>query len=84
QECPQAEYTGIAFEVGTVPMQEVIGALRQDQWFENQPSAPAADRAAARRRMRDTFYTDTAQWKHQVVDQGLDVAGAALRGLAGP
>jgi hypothetical protein len=34
--------------------------------------------------MRDTFYTDTAQWKHQVVDQGLDVAGAALRGLAGP
>ena len=83
EECPRAEYTGIAFEVGTVPMQEVIGALRQDQWYENNPAAPAADRAAARQRMRDTFYTDTPHWKQQVLAQGLDVAGAALRGLAG-
>ncbi len=82
EECAQAEYTGIAFEVGTVPMAEVIAALRQDQWFENHPAAPAADRAAARRRMRDTFYTDTPQWKQQVVEQVLRVARQATAGLA--
>lgn len=83
EECPQAEYTGIALEVGTVPLNELTAALRQDQWFENHPGAPAADRAAARRLMRDTFYTDTPQWKQRVVEQGLKVASAAVRGLAG-
>ena len=81
EECAQAEYTGIAFEVGTVPMHEVIGALRQDQWFENHPDAAATDRTAARRRMRDTFYTDTPLWKQQVVEQGLRTARQAIAGL---
>lgn len=83
EECAQAEYTGIAFEVGTVAMDDVIAALRQDQWYENHPSAPAADRAAARRRMRDTFYTDTPLWKQQVLEQGLRTALQGLAGLAG-
>ncbi len=82
EECPQAEYTGIALEYGTVPMAEVTDALREDQWFENHPEAEPARRAAARRRMRDAFYTDTAEWKQRIVEQGLERAKQALAGLA--
>ena len=45
EECAQAEYTGIALEYGTVPLMEVIDALRADQWLENHPEAGAAQRA---------------------------------------
>ncbi len=82
QECPQAQYTGIALEYGTQPMDEVTGALREDQWYENHPEAPLELRAAARRRMRDAFYTDTAAWKQRVVEQGVDAARQAVAGLA--
>lgn len=78
---PQAEYTGIAFEVGTVPVDDVISALREDQWYENHPEAGAAARAAARRRMRDSFYTDTPAWKAQVLEQAGRVARQAVAGL---
>jgi Protein of unknown function (DUF2817) len=81
QECPQAAYTGIALEYGTVPLQETIDALRCGQWHQNHPEAPAADCAAARQRVRDAFYTDTDVWKQQIVSQGLDAARQAVRGL---
>ncbi len=82
QECAQAEYTGIALEFGTAPLMEVIGALREDQWHQNHPEAPAAARAAARQRMRDAFYIDTPAWKQQVVEQGQTAAMQAVAGLA--
>lgn len=82
QECPQAEYTGIALEYGTVAMSEVIDALRADQWLENHPEAGAAQRDAIKQRVRDAFYTDTAAWKAQIVEQGLQAAQQALRGLS--
>ncbi|MBA4177627.1 MAG: DUF2817 domain-containing protein [Leptothrix sp. (in: Bacteria)] len=82
EECAQAEYTGVALEYGTVPLDEVIGALREDQWYENHPEAPPEARAAARRRMRDAFYTDTDAWKQRVVEQGLEVVRQAVAGLA--
>jgi Protein of unknown function (DUF2817) len=81
QECPQAEYTGIAMEYGTVPLEETIDALRCGQWHQNHPEAPAADRSAARQRVRDAFYTDTDVWKQQIVDQGITAARQAVRGL---
>jgi hypothetical protein len=81
QECAQAEYTGMALEYGTVPMDEVTGALREDQWFELHPEADPALRQAARRRMRDAFYTDTDAWKEQIVAQGLRAARQAVSGL---
>ncbi len=82
-ECAQAEYTGIALEYGTVPMAEVTQALRAEQWMENHPEAPAAGRAAVKQAFRDAFYTDTPEWKAQVVAQGLQAAHQAVAGLAG-
>ena len=84
QECPQAEYTGIAMEYGTEPMAEVIHCLRAEQWMENHPEASADARAAVKQRFRDAFYTDTAAWKNRIVVQAQDAARQALAGLATP
>ena len=80
-ECPQAEHTGIALEFGTLPMPEIIDALRADQWLENHPETDAARSAAIKRRIRDAFYLDTNEWKAQIVDQARQAAQQALAGL---
>ena len=82
-ECPQAEYTGIALEYGTVPVPEVLDALRADQWLENHPEAGADQREPIKRRMRDAFYTETDAWKARIVEQGVLAARQAVEGLAG-
>ncbi len=83
QDCPQAEYTGIALEYGTVPFTEVIDALRADQWLENHPEAAAATRDAIKRQVRDAFYVDTDEWKAHIVEQGVEAARQGIVGLAG-
>ena len=82
EECPQAEYTGIALEYGTLPQPEVMNALRADQWLENHPEAGDAQRRAIKQQIRDAFYVDTDEWKERIVEQGLDAARGALRGLS--
>ncbi len=82
QECPQAQYTGIAMEYGTVPVSEVINSLRAEQWMENHPQAPAEARAAVKQRFRDAFYTDNAWWKQRIVEQAQEAALQALAGLS--
>ena len=81
QECAQAEYTGIAMEYGTVPFDEVSAALRADQWLENHPDAPHAQRVQIKRQVRDAFYTDTDAWKTRIVEQGVAAAYQAVEGL---
>jgi hypothetical protein len=81
QECPQAEYTGIALEYGTVPTAEVLDALRADHWLENHPEIGADMADAIKHRMRDAFYTDTPKWKQQVVEQAREAAHQAVTAL---
>ncbi|GCL64008.1 M14 family metallopeptidase [Pseudaquabacterium pictum] len=83
QECPQAEHTGIALEYGTVPITQVLDALRADQWAENHPELPADQRQRIRQQVRDAFYTNTDAWKQQVLAQGVEAAHQAVAGLAG-
>jgi hypothetical protein len=81
-ECPQAEYTGIAMEYGTLPLNDVMFALRADQWLENHPETDDAQRRTIKRQTRDAFYTDTPAWKQQVVEQAHEAALQAVKGLA--
>ena len=81
QECAQAEYTGIAMEYGTLPFDQVTMALRADQWLENHPEAPPAQRVQIKRQIRDAFYTDTDAWKARIVEQGMAAAYQAVTGL---
>ena len=82
EHCAQAEYTGIAMEYGTEPVQTVIDALRADQWLENHPEALDDQRRAIKQQVRDAFYTDTDAWKQRIVEQGLASAYQGLAGLA--
>ena len=81
EECPQAEFTGIALEYGTVPLLDAMNALRGDQWIENHPEAPDELRAVVKKQLRDAFYTDDDAWKDQVTEQAMDAAHCAVRGL---
>ena len=80
-ECPQAEFTSIALEYGTEPMETVLQALRVDQWRANHPQHAAAQAEAIRRQVRDAFYTDTEVWKQQVLDQAVLATRQAVIGL---
>jgi hypothetical protein len=83
EECPRAEYTGIALEYGTVPIPEVIGSLRGDHWLHQHPDAPAELQAAIKQRVKDAFYTDTDTWRGQIVSQARQALFQAVDGLAG-
>lgn len=80
-ECPQAEYTGIALEYGTVPLMETFQALRGEQWLNAHPDAPPAQAAAIRRQVMDAFCTDTGAWRDQVLAQAREAMFQALEGL---
>lgn len=83
-ECPQAEYTGMAMEYGTVPVMQTLHSLRGEQWLQRNPQAPAALANEIRQQVRDAFYTDTDEWKEQVVAQAREALFQAADGLAAP
>ena len=82
QQCPQAEYTGIAIEYGTVPVPEVIDALRGEHWLRIHPEAPTALARAIKQRLLDAFYTNTDAWKGQIVAQARQAMFQAAVGLS--
>lgn len=82
-EAPGAAYTGICLEFGTVPLPQMILALRADHWLQGHPQADPALAAAIRQQLRDAFYPDTDDWKRALWTQGLQAAQQALAGLAG-
>lgn len=83
EECPQAEYTGIAMEYGTVPVMETLQALRAEHWLNLHPEAPAELAAGIKQRTKDAFYTDTGAWKEQILTQARESLFQAVDGLAG-
>jgi hypothetical protein len=83
QECPQAGYTGIAMEYGTLPMMETLQALRAEQWLHLHPQAPPALAAQIKRDMKDAFYVDTEEWKDQILRQAREALFQAADGLGG-
>ncbi|HVF62835.1 MAG TPA: M14 family metallopeptidase [Casimicrobiaceae bacterium] len=80
-ECPRAQYAGIALEYGTKPYVDVIHALRGSQWLINHPQADDRARESIRKSVRDAFYVDTPAWKAMVYGQARAAALQALRGL---
>ncbi len=79
--CAEAEITGMGLEFGTLPMLEVMQALRADQWLHRNPQAPAGQAAAIKRALRDAFYGDTEGWKGMVTSQTRVTVLQAVTGL---
>jgi hypothetical protein len=80
-ECPQAEYTGIAMEYGTLPILDMIAALRADHWLHRNPQAPEALRLSIQRQVLGAFYVDTDTWRVQIIEQARQALFQAVDGL---
>lgn len=81
-ECPRVDYAGIALEYGTLPVMDVLQALRADQWLENHPSASDQQRRSIKAMLRAAFHDDGPEWQRNVYAQALVAARAALAKLA--
>ena len=81
QECPQAEYTGLALEYGTLPISDMLQALRADHWLHQHPDAPAALATQIHQQVKDAFFTNTPVWKDQILSQARQVLAQASAGL---
>lgn len=81
EECPQAEYTGMALEYGTVPVLDTLQALRAEQWLNAHADAPAPLAQGIRAQVMRAFYTDTDRWREQIVAQARESLFQAVDGL---
>ncbi|WP_420998297.1 M14 family metallopeptidase [Cupriavidus sp. 30B13] len=77
---PTLDYSGIALEFGTLPVTEVLEALRGDHWLHLHPEADEGQRDLIRQAMWHAFYGDADDWREGVVEQ---VREAAVKALAG-
>ena len=82
EECPQAQYTGIALEYGTLPMMDMIAALRAEHWLNNHPKEAPELARAIKQQMLDAFYTDTDAWKGQINSQARQAMFQAVDGVS--
>jgi hypothetical protein len=82
EECAQAEYTGMAMEYGTVPMNQVLHALRGDHWLALHPEAAPALRQQIKQELMNAFYVDTDEWRSQILAQGMEALHQSVSGLA--
>ncbi|MBG9389753.1 M14 family metallopeptidase [Caenimonas aquaedulcis] len=84
EECPQAQYTGIALEYGTVPVLETLQALRAEHWLDRHPQPPGSALASGiKQQMKGAFYIDTPEWKSAVLAQARQALVQGADGLAG-
>ncbi len=81
-ECPNAEYTGIAMEYGTLPPFEMMQALRAEHWLNIHKDAPPELASQIRQQMMDAFYVNTDDWKKQIINQARQSLFQAVDGLS--
>lgn len=81
EEAPQAEFTAIAMEYGTLPMQDVLQALRAEHWLANHPETEPAKAIEIKQQLKDAFYVDEDDWKGQIISQARQSMFQAVDGL---
>ena len=77
-----AEGTGITLEYGTVPVPDMMNAIRADNWLHVHGDVGNAQGRAIKAEIRAAFYPDKADWKDVVFDRAVDVLRMTMRGLA--
>ncbi|MBF5002790.1 M14 family metallopeptidase [Diaphorobacter caeni] len=85
EECPQAEFTGLTLEFGTIPAVQVLQALRADQWLHLHADDADVDAGLAQQihaQMRAAFFDESDGWKGQVISQARQAMFQAVDGLA--
>jgi hypothetical protein len=81
---PEQEITFIGLEFGTLPVSDVLTALRADHWAHARAPHDGARSAAARRLMRAAFYCETPAWQAAVYGRTADFVLRSCRALTQP
>jgi len=79
---PGTAFAGLALEYGTLPLGQVLEALRGDHYLACHGTPGSAQWRELKARMRAAFYGEEAAWKTSVFTRAADFALRALDGLA--
>jgi hypothetical protein len=77
-----AEVTGMALEVGTQSLAQVMGAVRADAWLHAHGDLDSDRGRAIKAQIRDAFHGDADDWKGMVAGQSLLACRQAIAGLS--
>jgi len=78
---PNAEVTSVTLEFGTFGPVKVLRALQAENWLHHHGGSNPAQASRIKARLKQVFYPETDDWKHQVWEQGQLIAGQAIKGL---
>jgi hypothetical protein len=78
---PGAEATGITLEYGTLPLEDMLTAVRADNWVHIHGDLQNKQGQEIKSQIRAAFYPDKDDWKKMVFDRAVDVAERTMRGL---
>jgi hypothetical protein len=73
--------TFLAIEYGTIPVMQVLTALRADNWLHANAHQHQAKKAEIKKQILDAFYVDQPWWKAAVYGRSVDMCLRAGRGL---
>jgi len=76
-----AQVTGMALEVGTQSLAQVLLALRADTWLHAHGDPASPQGQVIKAQIRDAFYGDADDWKGMVAGQSLLAVKQAIAGL---
>lgn len=79
---PQAEVTMIALEFGTRPLEEVLFALRADNWLHRHGRVDSGQGRDIKAAIRAAFYPERADWRRMVWERSVDILAKATRGVS--
>ena len=83
EEVPEAEQTSVTLEFGTLPLTEVLDALRADHWLHRAGGLAHPLAGEIKSQVRAAFYTETPAWKKSLWERGEFIVRRALAGLSG-
>jgi hypothetical protein len=78
---PGVEATGITLEFGTVPLEDMLNAVRADNWVHIHGDLESPKGKEIKSQIRAAFYPDKDDWKKMVIERANDVAERAMKGL---
>ncbi|MFQ5973262.1 MAG: M14 family metallopeptidase [Alphaproteobacteria bacterium] len=79
----RVQWTGIALEYGTLPISDVLDALRADAWLHARGDLESELGKRIKADIRRAFYPDEPEWKKKVWARAVDMVGRAAAGLEG-
>jgi uncharacterized protein DUF2817 len=78
---PDATVTAVAIEYGTRPIDQMLDAVRADNWLHVHGRLDSAEGRAIKNEIRDAFYPDEPGWKSMVLERAVEVYRETLAGL---